>query len=148
MVTKLFASFLDDPTAYSECERFWAAQVRDVEKSLGQSEEWKRWIPQVHPNGQPVERDGNPIFDGRSERLDRSFRIIQQPAVSDEVELAAWVAVYEPEFDEMPRAELFLNLSLSEESVALAKEALRKWMTPSTSVAEMNDFIRAVTAVD
>ena len=91
---------------------------------------------------------GNPIFDARSERLDRAVRIIQQPAVGDGVEVAAWVAVYEAEFDEMPRAELFLNLSLSEESAALAKEALRKWMTPSTSVAEMNDFIRAATAVD
>ena len=92
----------------------------------------------------PIDTPGNPIADGRSLRLDRAFRIIQQRPSGDDTELAAWTKSYEDEIyqgSEFPRAELVINLSLSEESAATARELLRKWMNPEISVEEMQAFI-------
>jgi hypothetical protein len=141
MAHRIHEGFLDDPRLYSACEQFWDELVASVTDQLGQRGKWRRWIPQTYANGMPIERDGNPIFDGRSDDLDRAFRIIQHAAVSDEVELAAWVKSYEEEYEELPRDELVFNLSLSEESATLAAELLRKWMLPATSAQDMRAFI-------
>jgi hypothetical protein len=90
----------------------------------------------------PLEKEGNPIHDGRSKRMSRAFRIIQWAPKAYEPELAAWVKSYEEEFVELPRHELVINLSLSEESARLSEELLRKWMMPETTPAEMEQFIR------
>jgi len=72
----------------------------------------------------------------------RAFRIIQWAPKGYEPELAAWVKSYEEEFVELPRHELVINLSLSDESARLSEKLLRKWMTPETTPAEMEKFIR------
>jgi hypothetical protein len=141
MVHKLFENFLDNTDSYEACERYWEKLIHDITHSLGQTDEWPRWIPQCYANGTPMELDGNPIFDGRSQYLNRAFRIIQHEAVGEEIEIAAWLKNYEEEYTELPRDELVINLSLSQESAQAAQSLLLKWMTPTTTVDEMQAFI-------
>ena len=142
MVNKLFESFLIDAEQYQACERYWAELISNITKSLGQTGEWARWIPRHYADGTPFDLDGNPIFDGRSEKLNRAFRIIQHPAVGDDIEIAAWIKSYEAEYSDLPRDELVINLSLSEGSAELSRALLQKWMMPETTMSEMMSFIR------
>ena len=144
MVNRLFENFLNDPEEYQASERYWEDVVKSIAQSLGQEDEWNRWIPRSYPNGTPVELDGNPIIDGRSMKINRAFRIIQHEPVNDELELAAWLKSYEEEYSELPNEELVINLSLSAESAELAKKLLHRWMVPTTTVGEMQTFIRDV----
>jgi len=141
MTHKMFENFLEDVEQYAACERYWEQLGQEIAESLGQTGEWQQWIPRQTPNGTPVEKDGNPIYDARSERLDRAFRIMQYRAVSDRVEIEAWLKSYEEEYTELPRNELVINLSLSQESAQLAKALLYKWMTPDTTQSDMRSFI-------
>lgn len=141
MVDKLFERFLDDPTEYQASEHYWQALVADVTHRAGQAGEWTPWMPRNYGNGMPMERDGNPIYDGRSSELDRAFRIMQHRPVSDSVEVGAWVKEYEAEYTELPRSELVLNLSLSTESADLARALLQKWIMPLTTPEDMESFI-------
>ncbi len=142
MIRKLFESFLDSEAEYLACERYWETLVSDIAESLDQTNEWRCWISRQYADGTVMERDGNPMFDGRSDRLNRAFTIIQHRATGDELEIAAWVKSYEPEYADLPRYELVLNLSLSEESAALARTLLRKWMSQDTTFDEMAEFVR------
>ncbi|HSH82302.1 MAG TPA: hypothetical protein VLA19_27560 [Herpetosiphonaceae bacterium] len=146
MVRKLFEDFLDSAEQYEACELYWEQLVRDIAESLGQTREWQRWIPRHYADGTPFERDGNPIFDGRSQELNRAFRIIQHPAVGNDLEITAWLKSYEEEYADLPADELVINLSLSEESAQLTQALLRKWMTPTTTTEEMQSFIRELLA--
>ena len=126
MVHKLFESFLDDKDEYSACERYWESLVSRLEKALDQEGQWPRWIARTYADGSSMEPDGNPMFDGRSDSLNRAFTIIQHVPAGNEVEIAAWVKAYEPEYSDLPNEELVINLSLSEESAALARNLLRE----------------------
>lgn len=140
MARRLFESFLEDPGQYRAVEQYWKTLVADVAESMNQANEWYRWIPQRYPHGIPLEEPGNPIFDGRSDRLNRAFRIIQQGPPSDDVEIAAWITSY-PEDTDLPRHELVINLGLTQEAADLARLLLREWMRPETTPDDMEDFI-------
>jgi len=144
MVTLLFKDFLRDADEYAACERHWQELVEHTAATLGQTGEWARWIPRTYPNGKPVERDGNPISDGRSHRLNRGFRVIQHEASEDGLELAAWLKTHEEEFADFPRDELVINLGLSVESSAIAARLLSSWMKPTTTRATMEALIAEV----
>jgi len=138
----LFQDFIDNPSTYRACEQFWGRLTAGLADSLGQSGQWRPWMPRTYADGTPFpDAKGNPIHDGRSDRLDRAFRIIQQRAAGQHGELAAWLKYYEPEYPDLPRNELVLNLTLSRETAHLAEELLRKWMTPSTTPEEMKVFL-------
>jgi len=142
MTHKMFEKFLEDVEQYAACERYWEQLGQEIAESLGQTSEWQQWIPRQSPNGTPYEKDGNPIYDARSERLDRAFRIIQYSPVSDEVEIAAWLKSYEEfEYRDVPGNELVINLSLSQESAQLAKALIYKWMIPDTTQSDMRSLI-------
>jgi hypothetical protein len=142
MAQKLFESFLDDPEQYRAAEQYWATLVADVANSMNQTNEWRQWIPREYADGTPMEPDGNPIFDGRSEKLNRAFRIMQHRPVGDDVEIVAWVKSYEPEYSDLPHDELVINLSLSQESANLARLLLQEWMRAETTPEYMTSFIR------
>jgi hypothetical protein len=144
MVRKLYENFLDDRKQYKACEGFWEQLVQNIAESLGQTGEWQRWIPRQYADGTPFELDGNPIFDGRSQKLNRAFRIIQHCAAGNELEIAAWLNSYEEEYTDLPRHELVINMSLSQESAQLAEVLLRKWMTPTTTTDDMQAFITKI----
>jgi hypothetical protein len=141
MVHKLFEEFLDNPEIYKACERYWERLVRDVEESLNQTGGWERWLLRHYPDGTPVEMDGNPIYDGRSRKNSRAFRVLQHRPVSDNLEIVAWLETNREGYPEIPNAELVLNLSLSEESGQMARKLLSTWMMPNISAEEMQRFI-------
>jgi hypothetical protein len=140
---RLFETFLEDPEQYRAAEQYWEALVADVSESMNQADEWHPWCPRTYADGRsfPPEMRGNPIADGRSERLNRGFKVIQMRPVGNEVEIAAWVASYEPEDTALPRHELFINLTLTQESADFARLLLRKWMHAETTPADMKNFI-------
>jgi hypothetical protein len=142
LVHKLFESFLDDPNQYRACEQYWEELTSKIADSVGQGGEWQPWITRQSPNGTPVELDGNPISDGKSEKLDRAFRIIQHRPQGDELEISAWLKHYEAEYADLPRDELVINLSLSEESADLVRALLKKWIVPETTSDEMAKLIQ------
>lgn len=144
MAQKLLESFLDNPEQYRMAEQYWESLVAEVAKSMNQTNEWHQWIPREYADGTPIEADGNPIFDGRSDVLNRAFRIMQHRSIGDDVEIAAWTKSYDPEFSDLPREELIINLSLSQESADLVRLLLQKWMRAETTPAEMTSFIREI----
>ena len=143
MVHKRFQSFLKNEDEYRACERYWKRLLSSIEREVQQEGQWPRWIPLMYADGTPMEMDGNPIFDGRSERLDRAFTIVQHAPTGNEIELAAWLKRYEPEYVDLPGQELVINLSLSDESAAIARGLLQKWMSPHTTFQEMSRYIES-----
>jgi hypothetical protein len=141
MTHVLFASFLEDPAQYREAEQYWETLVADVAESMNQANEWHRWIPLEYADGTPIERDGNPISDGRSDRLNRAFRIMQHRPAGDDAEIAAWIKSYESDYPDLPRDELIVNLSLSQETAGLVRLLLQKWMRAETTPEDMTSFI-------
>jgi hypothetical protein len=141
MARTLFGNFLSQGNEYRACEDYWRELVERVATSLGQPNEWRPWIDRYRPDGSPVERDGNPIYDVRSIEKNRAVRIIQHACSGSDVEIAAWVKTYEPEFVDLPGEELVINLCLSEESAELAAQLLNKWMDPTTPLESMQEFM-------
>jgi hypothetical protein len=141
----LFKNFLDDPTVYRACERYWARLTSTIADSLGQSGQWPQWMPRTFADGKtpfPDFMKGNPIHDGRSEKLDRAFQIIQDPPRKRERGvLVAWLSICDLEYREVPRDELVISLTLTDQTAALARKLLRKWMTPETTAEEMKTFL-------
>lgn len=140
----LFRNFLRDPDEYTACERYWQELVTRTAASLGQVGDWVGWIPRHYPNGKPVERDGNPISDGRSLRLNRGFRILQHEASAEQLEFAAWLKTHDDEFSDFPRDELVMNLGLSVESSEIAERLLLNWMKSTTTTTMMEALIAKV----
>jgi hypothetical protein len=141
MVHRRFERFLDDSRVYQECRQFWERLAADIARSTGSATDWRSWIPRAYIDGTPMELEDTPIWDGRSDQLRRAYRIIQGRAETDTLEIAAWLTSYEEEYEEMPRDELSISLSFSEESASIARELLRKWMAPSTTPEEMQAFM-------
>jgi hypothetical protein len=94
---RLLSDFLENPDSYEAAVAFWDRLVTDVERALGQDDEWGPWIPKHYGDGTPMEKDGNPIFDGYSQALGRAFRIIQHPPRFDSLEIAAYIKTYDLE---------------------------------------------------
>ena len=142
MVRTLYEDFLDSPEQYKACQAYWDRLIQDVAESLGQEGEWVRWIPPAHfDRVPPDDGEANPIADARSRKLNRAFRIIQSPVSDDKVQIGGWLATYPQENTDLPEDELFIHLSLSEESAEIAKKLLIKWMTTETTPAEMQAFM-------
>jgi hypothetical protein len=147
MEDDLYANVLDED-AWTEAGRYWRQQVDALETSLGQAGEWPSSEPRPLA-GDFTARAAAPVCEGRSERLDRSFRILQHK-VDEQPDVAAWVEDYErnPNWREherprFPRATLVVTLSFSESTASLARSLLRFWMTPGTSVEQMRGMIDA-----
>lgn len=143
MARILYENFLSDSDEYSACEEYWQQLIAGIASALDQNSEWERWIPRDRPDGSPVDRDGNPIYDSRSVRQGKGIRIIQHICSGPQVELAAWIKSYEEEFVELPSKELVINLCLSEESANLAEALLSTWMSQDTDVESMRNCINA-----
>ena len=144
MAKRLFENFLDDPKEYRACVALWEKIVTSIKDDLGKQGNWHRWQKQTNENGTPIEPDGNPIFDGHSEELDRAFTIIQFRPKGNEIELIAHLKEYYEEYYRdvgAPRDELILVLSLSEESLQMAEDLLRKWLNPKTTLEEVRDIL-------
>jgi hypothetical protein len=143
MIHHLYSDFLESEESYRQSEHFWRSLVDEVAAQKGQYAEWRPWQAKTFLNGTPVPRDGNPIFNARSNQLARAVRIIQNPPESDTLEVAAWIDTFDfseargPGFTE----ELIVNLALSEESAAIVRVLLEKWMDRSVSRERMEDII-------
>jgi hypothetical protein len=147
MVRQLFGDFLENETSYRASEKYWSDLLREIEQVLGQVREWESWIPRHYADGTtPIETPGNPICEARSQKFDRAFRLIQHAPTDDDLDVSAWIKRYPEDegYDRtvFPADELFVALSLSEESVQIARDLLTKWMTPGTTVEDMDVFIR------
>jgi len=137
----LFEHFLTDLNEYLACERYWQSLIQRVSAESQQANEWVPWISRNRPDGTPVERDGNPIYDAYSKRLNRAIRILQHERSAQGVEIAAWIKTYGAEFAELPGSELFINLCLSQESAVAAEKLMSAWMRPDVSNLEMKEVI-------
>jgi hypothetical protein len=143
----LFPDFLENADSYEAAVAFWDELVSDIEGSLGQEDEWGRWIPMHFADGvTPIEEPGNPVFDGYSQTLGRAFRIIQHLPASEGLEIVAWTKIYDFEGEPtlLPDSELVLVLSLSDESARTARTLLEAWMQPDTTPSAMDALIAAL----
>lgn len=143
MVHHLFPDFLLSAESYRRVERYWRNLVDEIATRHGQQGDWRPWQKRSFLNGSEMPRDGNPVFDARSEKLARAVRIIQSPPESDGVEIAGWIDTFDfsaadgPGFTE----ELVVNLALSEESAAIAASLLDQWMERDVSRERMEDIV-------
>jgi hypothetical protein len=163
-------SHLLDDEAWAQGEYFWRELVDEILASIGQAGEWPSWEPKFYGDGiTPVHRDGQSICDGRSSRLDRSFSIQQFASTSGTPEISARVKDYVagiedfpdihwgeganawfeqvPPQERVPRSTLVIVLEYSDATAALARSLLTVWLTPETTVAEMQAFIDATLGV-
>ena len=147
MSSELFEGFLKYPDTYDACERFWDSLVADIAEQYGPND-WHQWGSRAWGNGTPM-REGNPMCDALSERLDRALRIIQVESDGAQHHVVAWMQ-HERERhlgfvpDEWPSDELVIVLSLSEETLAVARQLLNAWIDPAASVDQMNDLIARI----
>lgn len=143
MVHHLFRNFLASTESYRQVEQYWEVLFRDLVSQYGQAGDWKPWLSKTFLNGTPTPRDGNPIFDARSEKLRRAVRIIQSPPEKNELEIAAWIDTFDSGDSGGPgyTEELVLNLALSEEAADVVKQVLARWMDTGVSTAQMTELI-------
>lgn len=145
MTKPLFKHFLDDAGEYEASVQYWSRLAEAAADSVGQTGEWERWISPYYADGKtPIDRDLTPIFDARSRRLNRAFRIEQHrpPPLGGESSVNAWVETRGDEWDpDVPCSELFVSVVLSQETGAMVRDLLRLWMMPSTTVADMRTYI-------
>jgi hypothetical protein len=97
------------------------------------------------------------VCEGRSDRLDRAFQILQHTAGEEGPSIAAWVKdyehdefwnedAYEDESPRLPKAMLVISLTFSEETAECARTLLRKWMSQETTATDMATFIDSTCA--
>jgi hypothetical protein len=165
----------DDPVLDDEewlrGQRYWRELVEEILASTGQTGQWPSWEPKFYGDGvTPMEREYQSICDGRSWRLDRSFAISQilltdaQPTISaevkdyaaslldfreinDDADVNRWFEEVPPH-ERVPRSTLIIRLEFSEATAAAARSLLIKWLTPDTTVAEMEAFIEESPGVE
>lgn len=149
MANHLLTGFLESEGQYGQAQEFWRKMVDDEARHVGQAGEWVSWRPQTFADGVTAQpRDGNPIYDARSERLSRALQVIQSPPESDDVELALWFGTFD--YSESggpgPTIELTLNLSLSEESAAIARQLVGMWMDPRVTREDVEQRLRILVS--
>jgi hypothetical protein len=147
-VRHLHRDFLVSEAQYEAAQRFWAELLDEVQHESGGKNEWSEWIPKKFADGTLMPRDGNPIFDARSNRLRRAIRVIQTSPTADDVEIAAWMEKLDHEgpAGASYTEELTINCALSEEAASIARALIREWMKEGTSYAAMEDFIQDALA--
>jgi hypothetical protein len=147
----LFPDFLENSESYEAAETYWKDLVEQTMADVGESPaDWVAYIPRNYADGRtPIRTPGNPIIDRCNRKLDRAFQIVQHPPAGPEIDFAAWINTYEDEKAvgaDVPGSELVLSLSLSDESATLARELLKKWLTPSSSRADVEELILTTKA--
>jgi hypothetical protein len=147
MNSPIYPDFLEDEEQYAASEGLWRNVFNEILDAIDSSAMWEAWRPRAYANGTAFPRDGNPIFDARSLELRRAVQIIQWPCKTGEVEISAWLReLPNPEEEEsLPMLELTLNLSLSEQTLALARALLQKWVDHRTTVEAITREIAALT---
>ena len=115
MAEYLFPQFLSDDQEYSAAAAFWNELMLEVVNSHAEGDLWVSWRPRSYANGLPFDRDGNPIFNARSERLPRALQVIQWPDDAENSGISAWISPLE--IDGRLVWELTINLTLSTESL-------------------------------
>jgi hypothetical protein len=138
MAMQLFEGFLEHPETYDACERFWDSLVSELAAQHGPND-WRQWTSRTWGNGTPM-REGNPMCDARSTRLDRALRVIQEEPEGPEHFVVAYME-HQREFDEWPSHELVISLTLSEETLTVARQMLSLWLDPATTVELMTAMI-------
>lgn len=142
----MFQGFLNDPETYRQCELYWEKTVAEIAGSFGEADEWNPWQPRYSPNGTPMEKDGNPIFDAWNRRRNRAVRIIQAEATDELVRIAAWLSSPH-DSPYIPAEELVIFPILCPQTAELSKSLLETWISPNTTVADMESYIEANIAI-
>lgn len=147
----LFQYFLVNSDEYEAAEQFWNSMFEETIQSAGQAGTWRSWRPRHYVNGTPFERDGNPIFDALSTQLGRAVQVVQWPPEGDGIAITAWLseltAPDEHDHDQTV-LELTINLSLSEDSAAIARTLMSNWVDPSVTRFEMNQRIARIASTE
>lgn len=145
MVHHLLADFLENEEKYQKAQDYWYALIKRASKSVPDQLDWRRTTPATFADGVTLwPKDGNPVIEVTSSRLRRRIQVIMWPPQSEDLELGGWLAQREHwEVDTwVIWDELTLNLSLSEESAAIAEELVRSWMSPETTRDAMEALLR------
>ena len=139
MVKHLFKDFLKDREEYAKAQKYWEefldglfppAEIKSVKR-----------LNYHYLNGEEV-FDGNPITDRYFENLKKTVRIIQTEVLETGLSLDVWTEKKEINDNEAVY-ELVVSLELSEESIEIVKEILKKWIIENYNVEEINRFLEA-----
>ncbi len=142
MVAHLYKDFLENEASYEETVTYWRKLVDEVAEERGYLGEWREWQTKYYADGTtPIPRDLRAIFDARCDRLHRSVQILQGLPTRNEVEIAAWLQKNGTSEDDQ-LDELVINLALSVESAAIAKDLLKYWMNPRITVDAMGTIVQ------
>lgn len=129
----LFPNFLKDKAEYLKSRAFWKEQFDKLVEEHGFS-----YTPYL--NEEPLEYDGNPVFNAWIPKMGRGVRIIQVEAEDEGPELSAWLDSMEIK-EGFVVQELVLDLVLSQSSKQVALDLIDHWLVQLNSLPEMEEII-------
>ena len=139
-VDYLLGDFLQNRSSYEAARDLWARMVEDISQSFGHQGDWISW-GEMSGRERQSDWDLYPIIGKCCKPLEKAFRISQFPPEEGHTFVfGAWLSEYEEEWANFPRHELFMSLTLSQESIEIAGRLLKEWMDPATppeSVAQI-----------
>lgn len=130
MAEVLFPNFLKDKEEYLKSRAFWKEQFDKLANAHGFS--YSSYL-----NDEPLEYDGNPIFNAWVPEIGRGVRIIQVEAEAEGPEMSAWLDTVEIQ-EGLVVEELVLDLVLSDRLQHLADQLITKWIVVAISKEKMN----------
>ena len=137
MVKHLFKDFLTDKAEYGKARKYWDDLLGELFSPLAIKCEKRLNFHYI--NGEEI-LDGNPMADRYFESLKKMIRIIQNEVSQPGLSLDVWTEEKEINKDEKA-SELVVSLELSEESVKIVKELLKKWIIEDYSIEAMERYI-------
>ena len=129
----LFPNFLKDKDEYLKSRAFWKDQFDQLAEKHG-------FTYTSYLNDEPLEFDGNPIFNAWVPEIGRGVRIIQVEAGVEGPELSAWLDSVEIG-DGVVVEELVVDIKLSSDSLTNLLELLENWLPVKLSRSEIEKHL-------
>ena len=139
MINFLFKNFLIDKFEYQKAYQFWNKLIDNI--FINYNIKSESIFSYKFSSGE-LFADGNPITDRFIKSINKSIRIIQEEAISDKLNINAWIK--ETEFNDKTSLELVISIELSYESSLFAEELIKEWIVNNKSKEEMEKIIEKV----
>ena len=129
-----YESFLNDEKVYLENIKFWENEFNNLLNDIS----YHKYFSTTFANGKDF-FDGNPIFNFKVENSNKAVFIVQEQLESEETYFQAWIDKFETDTENLDK--LVIVLELTEKSLYLTKELVKKWIIENKTVSELKIYI-------
>ena len=121
-----YANFSQDPEIFLQAKAFWVSLCDSIVENYKGAGSWDSWFEGIMADGS-IDLSGNPIYSLVNRDLERGVRMIQIEPDKDELQLKAWIDVYDKGAPG-EITELVIYCQLTDKSEDLAKKLLHEWI--------------------